>query len=356
MSNSNSTDLETASRAAFNHYLRTGNRYTGKEWLAGPEAKFNPYHDELGRFTSPPGVTVSYGNRPGRATGSLPRSRQRAPSASPTNPNNNPVTANGAARRSSTTASMRSRGGVVREAAILHPRNLDARARAVGDGSNQLVEMPDLRVVLFGPGVSLMPVPVPTFQDFDSAPRLSTRIHDLDAVITGPQFDFTTGSDAVHGQALIGGRVYGKTAPGLYYFGTTTGNDGVNRLTFGRGDPVSSKVNVGFGGGVPLLMNGKNVSGYNIAWNSYKETRAKGKNIVAYNSSSNRAAIFIQPNGGNGYTLSSIRDYLRESGYDFALLFDGSKSVSLIYRGRHEISPQQERQILIPLGIGFRSR
>lgn len=356
MSNPTATDLHTARRAAFEHYLRTGNRYTEKEWLARQEAKFNPYHDELGRFTSPPGVTVSYGNRTGRATGSSPRSRQQRPSTSPKNTRNDPVTASKAPGRSSTTTDRSSRGIVVREATVVPPRSLNARARTVGRGSNQLVEMPDLRVVLFGPGVSLMPVPVATFQDFDSAARLSTRLYKLDAVITGPQFDLTTGSGALHGQALIEGRVYGKSAPGLYYFGTTSGPDGVKRLTFAKGDPVRTKVDVGFGGGVPLLINGQNVSGYNIAWNSYKETNAKGKNIVAYNSASNRAAIFIQPDGNKGYSLGEMRDYLRNSGYDFALAFDGSGSTSLNYRGRTVISPELIRQLAIPLGIGFRSR
>lgn len=49
----------------FSHYLRTGERLTNAEWLARHERKFNPYHDEIGRFTSAPGVTVSYGKRGG---------------------------------------------------------------------------------------------------------------------------------------------------------------------------------------------------------------------------------------------------------------------------------------------------
>lgn len=48
-------------RSAFAHYLRTGQRLTNAEWLAAQERKFNPYHDARGRFTSPPGVTVSWG-------------------------------------------------------------------------------------------------------------------------------------------------------------------------------------------------------------------------------------------------------------------------------------------------------
>lgn len=48
---------------AFDHYLRNGERLTNEEWLARQEYKFNPYHDELGRFTSALGATVSYGDR-----------------------------------------------------------------------------------------------------------------------------------------------------------------------------------------------------------------------------------------------------------------------------------------------------
>lgn len=55
------SDRKSAHKLAFEHYLRTGERLTDAEWLARYERKFNPYHDERGRFTSPPGVTVSWG-------------------------------------------------------------------------------------------------------------------------------------------------------------------------------------------------------------------------------------------------------------------------------------------------------
>lgn len=56
-------DRKSAHQLAFGHYLRTGERLTVEEWSLRGERKFNPYHDELGRFTSSPGVTVSYGNQ-----------------------------------------------------------------------------------------------------------------------------------------------------------------------------------------------------------------------------------------------------------------------------------------------------
>lgn len=57
-------ELKSANRAAFDHYLRTGERMTSEEWLARQEAKFNPYHDELGRFTFATGATTSRGSAP----------------------------------------------------------------------------------------------------------------------------------------------------------------------------------------------------------------------------------------------------------------------------------------------------
>ena len=54
-------ESKSAHQLAYLHYLRTGQRLTTAQWLARQERKFNPYHDELGRFTSPPGVTVSWG-------------------------------------------------------------------------------------------------------------------------------------------------------------------------------------------------------------------------------------------------------------------------------------------------------
>ena len=52
-------ELKSADRAAFDHYLRTGERLTGEESFDGQ--KPNPHHDARGRFTSAPGVSVSYG-------------------------------------------------------------------------------------------------------------------------------------------------------------------------------------------------------------------------------------------------------------------------------------------------------
>jgi hypothetical protein len=54
-------ELKSADRATFDHYLRTGERFTGDEWVDRLEAKFNPYHDELGRFTTALGAVGPQG-------------------------------------------------------------------------------------------------------------------------------------------------------------------------------------------------------------------------------------------------------------------------------------------------------
>lgn len=61
---------DKAYRIAFERYLRTGEALDLGEMVNSTEHKFNPYHDAIGRFSSPPGVSVSYGSlRPsGNAT------------------------------------------------------------------------------------------------------------------------------------------------------------------------------------------------------------------------------------------------------------------------------------------------
>jgi hypothetical protein len=56
---SRDSEEKSADRAAFELYLRTGQRRTAAEWLA-QERKFNPYHDpDNGRFTFAPGGSGS---------------------------------------------------------------------------------------------------------------------------------------------------------------------------------------------------------------------------------------------------------------------------------------------------------
>lgn len=50
-------ESKSVDRLAFEHYLRTGERLTSRQWRARHEQKFNPYHDQRGRFTTANGAT-----------------------------------------------------------------------------------------------------------------------------------------------------------------------------------------------------------------------------------------------------------------------------------------------------------
>ena len=86
------TSFDRVHRSAFEHYLRTGQRLTNNEWLVAQERKFNPYHDARGRFTSPPGVVVSWGKHApgaggqGGKVGSVRTARHSPPSSAARGP------------------------------------------------------------------------------------------------------------------------------------------------------------------------------------------------------------------------------------------------------------------------------
>lgn len=343
----------------FDHYLRTGRRVDVNDLIAAIERKYNHNHDQIGRFTFSTGASGISGHMP-KVT-HQPTSKPRSPTivrAESGRTSGNPMTIRSDEHQTNSDVGMTgSQGRISHHSAVIAPKDLQTRALAIPRGHNELVRLPNMDIVVFGPGVSLVPVEVGSLEGFDTAANLSSRIHSLDAVITGPQFDLNlAGSEALHGQAVIGGRAYGKSAPGLYYFSTVTGRDGAKRLAFGKGDPPKIGGEVGFGGGDPLLIGGQDVPGYNLVWKAHHGVPGKGKNIVAYNSKRNVAAIFVQRDGKAGYKLESVRDYIRNAGFDYALMYDGSRSASLNYRGNQIISPGIDRQILIPLGIGFRSK
>ena len=51
MATRNTPNHKSARHQSYLHYLRTGQRLTAAQWLARTEHKFNPNHDERGRFT-----------------------------------------------------------------------------------------------------------------------------------------------------------------------------------------------------------------------------------------------------------------------------------------------------------------
>jgi Phosphodiester glycosidase len=351
-------ERKSAEAVLFAHYLRTGERLHGEAAERFLELKFNPHHDpDDGRFTfAPGGGSLAPRQRPIVVAASRALSRSSSPSHATNRPAPSVSLRQGSVGRP-VVATAASRGSVVRRTTITPPQELRARIRSMPKGRSELHRMPEMDVVIFGPGVSLSPVPVMSLESFDSAVARASRMRDLDAVITGPQFDLTlAGSETLHGQAVVGGRVYGRSAPSLYYFATVSGPDGTKHIEIGKGDPPPSRIEVGIGGGVPMLLGGKDVPGYNIAWNSHRNQPAKGKNIVAYNSTSNTLAIFVQKDGVRGQSLRQMVDYIKHAGYDSALMFDGSASTSLNYQGQQLVSPEFIRQPVIPLGIGFRSK
>lgn len=72
MENRRLSQRKSAYELAFEHYLRTGERFTSAQWLERFESKFNQNHDELGRFTFGPGgvagAQMGHGSAGGRGT------------------------------------------------------------------------------------------------------------------------------------------------------------------------------------------------------------------------------------------------------------------------------------------------
>lgn len=236
---------------------------------------------------------------------------------------------------------------------LLDPSKLRSIGSTLPSGASRLTDVGGIKVVQFGPGVELLPVAVASIEEFSAATAQATSMFRLKAVITGPQFSPVQGSQGLQGQVLVNGKRFGNSAQDFHYVATVAGPNGRFRLSFGKGDPPLDVI-TGFGGAVPLLIEGRAVGGYNKAWQPYLESTGTGQNILAYNSETNTAALFIQPDGRSGHSLRTVRGYIKAVGYDYASLFDGSGSTSLRYRGRIIVKPELKRELFIPLGIGFR--
>lgn len=378
--------------SAFEMFLRTGRRVPDEPELV--QTKFNPWHDpDDGRFTfarqgryfgggsarSGEGGTrrvarASAAARNGDgstariAAGSPTRSaipRAPAPVRIPKPKPLRPAALRPSRSISGVTPNAPTRTG--QSALARKPRptqsplgstasTLKAAAAKLRSGESRLVNVGGIKVVQFGPGVELVPVAVASVEEFSAATAQGSALFGLDAVITGPQFEVIRGSRGLIGQVVVNGRIIGNPAPDRYYMATIDGANGIARLTFGKGDPPSRRVATGIGGAVPLLINGRAVPGYNKAWQPYLENVGTGKNIVAYNSRANTAALFIQPDGASGYSVQTLRAYIGAAGYDYAVLFDGSGSTSLRFLGKAIVKPDLIREVFIPLGIGFRAK
>jgi hypothetical protein len=232
--------------------------------------------------------------------------------------------------------------------------NLKIAATKLRAGQSKFTAVGHLKVVQFGPGVELVPVAVASIEEFSAATAQGAKLFDLEAVVTGPQFQLLRGSAGIQGRVTVNGKTFGNSAPDFYYVATVNGPGGVARMSFGKGDPPSADVATGVGGAVPLLVGGRAVPGYDRAWQRYSESIGTGKNIVAYNSKTNTGALFVQPDGTKGHTLQDVRAFIKLAGYDYAVMFDGSGSTSLRYRGKTLVNPEILREGVIPLAIGFK--
>ena len=58
MQTSANSEKKSVGKTAFEHYLRTGERLTESEWQSRQEYKFNPWHDDKGRFTNAPNASM----------------------------------------------------------------------------------------------------------------------------------------------------------------------------------------------------------------------------------------------------------------------------------------------------------
>jgi hypothetical protein len=397
--------MKRMSMHAFEIYVRTGQLIADDP--EQPEVKFNPWHDPNdGQFTfagqgryfgsgargtgengirraaraspanrsqaaahssvgSPAGTTKTRAAGPMRPSKlkrmSVRPSRARSASASSSSSSSGPMTAASPAIQSTLTRkpdlgqAQRHEVQTRRTSPGSTASKLKIAATKLKSGESRLVTVGGLKIVQFGPGVELVPVAVAPLEEFSAATAQGSALFKLDAVITGPQFRYMPGSANLQGQVIVNGRIFGNSAKDFYYMATLEGADGALHLTFGKGDPPRD-VATAVGGAVPLLINGQEVSGYNKAWRRYLENAETGKNIVAYNSRTNTAALFIQPEGVSGYPLKNLRAFIQGAGYDYAVLFDGSGSTSLRYLGKSVVKASLIREPLIPLGIGFKAR
>jgi YD repeat-containing protein len=273
-----------------------------------------------------------------------------------------------------------------------------------GDGAFQFREG-GLDISIFSDQSELVPVVRTQDEVFSQTAIDAFKANDLDLVINGPLYGLLPNTGGAlstmitngavdpanvlaEGETLFNGKVVaGRSAPGRFY---VSQNDSPGGFVygFGPGDPPATS-RVAFGGGVPLIVNGLKYGPTNVylpgtsaaaplsgdpgqyagqlvqrsnrAFGSFllrNETNGyfgTGKVIVAHSSSTKALAIVVQPNGiQSGTSLSGVRDLLYGAGFDNALAFDGSDSVTLIRAGKVVVRPGVLKNATIPVGIGVR--
>lgn len=147
-----------------------------------------------------------------------------------------------------------------------------------------------------------------------------------------------------------------------------------------QGD-VDNSAPTGFGGGIPLCVDGLQYGEKNIykkgapaglpekgdprkgnrkyllqrsnAGYSAQNSRTVGKTVIGYNSSSKEWILVVQKDGKDGMTMDEIRDKLIGEGYDNILSFDGSTSSALVKNETVVVNPAARKNNTAPTGITF---
>jgi RHS repeat-associated protein len=169
--------------------------------------------------------------------------------------------------------------------------------------------------------------------------------------------------------------ITGRSSRNRFYFSMK--ND---EISFGKGD-APKDADFAIGGGIPLIVNGLKYGSENIysadapeglpktgdpgaentkyllqrsnAGFSSQDKASLGKTVIGYNSQTGALMIVSQQDGTKGMTLSQIRDYLFNLGYNNALSFDGSNSATLVKDDNVLTTPSYLKNNGIPSGIKF---
>lgn len=173
-----------------------------------------------------------------------------------------------------------------------------------------------------------------------------------------------------------GNTIAGRSSPQMFYFAY---NSSTKTWYSGNGDVPEGST--GFGGGIPVYVNGlkygeKNIYSSdapeglpeigdpgeknrkyllqrsNAGWKA-QVGKDVGKTVIGYNSLQKTWNIVVQKDGVEGMTLYEIRDKLISQGYDNILSFDGSTSSSLIHGPNILVNPSERKDNTIPTGIRF---
>jgi RHS repeat-associated protein len=209
-------------------------------------------------------------------------------------------------------------------------------------------------------------------QQFETTSMSAAYNYRFNTSTPHPTSDYQT-----QGYNVIGGKnISGRSSPQTFYFSQSS--DG--SWAAGKGD-VPKGSSMGFGGGIPVYVNGLKYGDQNIyksgappglpssgdpgATNTkYLDQRSNsgyalqngasvGKTVIGYNSNTKIWTLVVQPDGVSGMTLDAIRNKLINQGNTSILSFDGSSSSTLVKDGKALVTPAEYKNNAIPTGATF---